>query len=56
MTRAAGGDWKASKDFIDAIAPTGDLMSWLAGLRNVQTLGTERKAAPSGLPNFLSGQ
>lgn len=38
------GEWQAAQDFTNAVAPAGDFMAWLAGLRNLQTLGTETKA------------
>lgn len=38
------GEWQAAQDFTNAVAPAGDFMAWLAGLRNLQTLGSETKA------------
>jgi hypothetical protein len=44
LIRQAGGDWQERSDFTGALAPNGDLMSYLAGLHTVQLIATEEKA------------
>jgi hypothetical protein len=44
LVREAGGDWQETADLTGTLAPGGDFMSYLAGLRNVERVGTESKA------------
>lgn len=44
LIRQPGGEWQERSDFTGALAPNGDLMSYLAGLHTVQTVGAEEKA------------
>jgi hypothetical protein len=45
--RQSGGEWKEEGDLLGGLAPNGDFLSFLAGLREVQELGTETRAGIS---------
>jgi hypothetical protein len=46
-TRQVGGAWQEVDDFSGAFAPSGDLMSYLVGAKNVQELSTDTHQLPS---------
>ena len=45
--RQSGGEWKEEGDLLGGLAPNGDFLSFLAGLREVQELSAETRAGVS---------
>ncbi len=46
--RRSGGAWQAVEDIGGSFAPDSDLLSYLAGIKNVARLGTETRSLPAG--------